>query len=741
MHPHRKSASCAAWLACIAAACIGMASVAQASHPGTVELSPLPLDRTQAVPSLAVLGLNSSILSDGSLAFLGGYDAADWSGVLKAQPLNADGSFHGVLWDAGGMLTDPVTTSPIGRTVLSASKDELDRVAGIAFESNARLDADETRLLMEPAPAFAADTLATRIDYLRGVRVQEGDGTMRVRQSLLGAIVHAQAVYVGRPSGRTSDTWPTHIHGVSVSAPELQPAAQRYAQFVEQQARRMPMLYVAANDGMLHAFQAPVPTCKTHDGTGGCTAYNSDTNAGKEAWAYVPRAVYGALGNLTRAQDFQFQPTVDATPVTRDVYFSQQDRHEWHTLLAGGVRLGGRGVYALDITHAAASEVWPKRTVKWEFDADAAPGTSAAGGAYQPADLGYTYGQPAIARLANGRWAVLMPSGYFPDCRKPDKPLRCEESEAQAPMYSALFVLDAQTGEVIAELKTPASIEGVTSYGLTTPVLGDYDNNQIDDVAFAGDLAGNLWRFDLSSPNPANWTVTLAYRPAVQGAQPITVMPRLFPDPATNRFVIVFGTGKYLGDADKSDTTMQSIYGIRDKRDSGGRPVTVTQDSLQAQTLSEAAVASPADPEASASMRSLTSNAVPITAGGWHIDLDLIAGERVIVTVAALFNTNTALVSTLVPHGDHPYGALMAIDAATGGARSILSVGGVSYAGALVETAQTAGTLPTIVRMGGGKLVLPGVKLKGGKDGLDLPLSLDSPLWRRRSWSVLTPDN
>lgn len=281
----------------------------------------------------------------------------------------------------------------------------------------------------------------------------------------------------------------------------------------------------------------------------------------------------------------------------------------------------------------------------------------------------------------------------------------------------------------------------MTSYGLTTPVLGDYDNDQIDDVAFAGDLAGNLWRFDLSAPNPAEWKATLAYQPTGQAAQPITVMPRLFPDPVTNRFIVVFGTGKYLGAGDKTDTTVQAVYGIRDKLDSKGQPAIITQDSLQTQTLSETTVADPAGSGDSASLRSLTSNPVPMTAGGWRIELKVIPGERVVATPTALFTTNTVLVSTLIPNGDSPYGSVLAIDAATGGARSIIAFGNASYAGAEVESPQLTGPLPVAMRLGGGKLILPGVKLKGGKGSLDLPLSLDSPLWRRRSWTVLTPDS
>ncbi|GLQ95139.1 pilus assembly protein [Dyella acidisoli] len=709
--------------------CTCIASAAQPSLAGTVELSAVPLDRSQAVPSLAVLGLNSGVLGSGSLAFQGGYDSADWSGVLQAVALNADGTSNRIIWDAGAQLTN---TSPASRTILSARRSGDGVVSGIAFEPSTSFDVEEEKGLMSPTPEQSIDTLEARVEYLRGGRVHELDGSMRTRTSLLGAIVHAQTVYVGYPGGNYLDAWPKN-------APEAAAGAQSYAQFVAQHAERKPFLYVAANDGMLHAFHAPVPLCNAEDKDSRCTTYNAGPNAGNEAWAFVPRAVYRNLGNLTRAHGFQFQPTVDATPVTRDVFFGERGRAEWHTLLIGGLRLGGRGVYALDITDpTSTSETFPERTVLWEFDADAPPGTSQTGDTYNPADLGYTYGQPAIARLANGRWAVLVPNGYFADCSKPDKPLRCEEAAGTPPDYSALFVLDAQTGAVIAELKTPG-IDGVHSYGLATPVLGDYDNDQIDDVAFAGDLAGNLWRFDFSSPKPSEWKVTLAYRPAEQSVQPITVMPRLMPDPVTNRFIVVFGTGKYVGSGDKADTTIQSIYGIRDEADSTGQPATVTPNSLATQTLIETTVTDPSG--SSATVRNITSNPVSIKAGGWRIDLNVRAGERVVATPTALFNTNTVLISTLIPNGDQPDGAVMAIDAATGAARSIVALGGTSYAGALVESPPTAiGTLPVAMQMGGGKLVLPGMKLKGGKGDLDLPLSLDSPLWRRRSWSVLTPD-
>ncbi|QRN52220.1 pilus assembly protein [Dyella caseinilytica] len=706
--------------------------------PGTVELSPLPLDRTQAVPSLAVLGLDGSVLSAGLLAFEGGYDPLDWSGVLQAVTLKADGTHDRLVWDAGTLLTDELVTPPNRRTILTAGLSAAGMITGMAFEPSSAFDASEKSGLMLPKPELVErDTLVARVNYLRGARSDERDGLMRVRGSLLGAVIHSQTVYVGYPTGRYTDNWPTRIHGVSVPAPEMAAGAESYARFVEKDADRMPVVYLGTNDGMLHAFHAPTLSC---DGTALGNTCIAPANSGKELWAYVPRAAYANLGNLTHASDFQFQPTVDATPVTRDVFFSEHGHHEWHTLLAGGLGFGGRGIYALDVTRPeAANEVFPGRTVLWEFDADTPPGISSTGDSYDPADLGYTYGQPAIARLANGRWAVLVPSGYFPDCSEPDKPSHCEKAAKQAQANSsALFVLDAQTGEVIRELRTASATRGADGYGLATPVLGDYNNNQIDDVAFAGDLAGNLWRFDLSAPNPAHWRVSLAYRPSAPYAQPITVMPRLFPDPATNRFIVVFGTGKYLGTGDKTvDIPVQSVYGIRDTIDKQGNPVTVTRDSLQAQILTQTI-------QADATLRSLTASALPLAAGGWHIDLDVMAGERVVSAPTALFNSGSVLVNTLIPAvdaGGMPQSAVIAIDAATGGQGNAVSVGGVSYAGGVVNQARTTGTLPMAATIGGGRLVFPGIGLKSQTGGLDIPLRLASPLWRRRSWYALNPDD
>ena len=704
------------------------------------QLSTILKNITARAAQPAVAAVNASVLTLGALSFNTGYSSVDWSGVLQGVTLNTDGTLASTVWDAGSILTN--STTPANRQILTAYKDSTGAIKGMAFRNNAAFDSTEQAGLNAPASSDTTnDTLANRVDYLRGVRTQEANGVMRQRNTLLGAIISSQAVYVSYPSSGYNSSWPA-------GSPEAGSSAQTYDDFVSSNANRAGTVYVGANDGMLHAFDASL-ICSAKDGSGNCISYGpgQSATAGQERWAYVPRAVYANLGNLTSRTNFNYQPTVDGTPVVRDVFFSD---NKWHTILVGGLRLGGRGVYALDVTDpTAVKESSASTSVLWEFDADLA----AVSGTGDPGNLGYTYGQPNIGRLANGKWVVLVPAGYYPDCSQSDKPANCTTFGAASNTYSSLFVLDAQTGAMITELKTPTTITGVTSFGLSSPVLGDYNNDQIDDVAFAGDLNGNLWRFDLSNSDPTKWSVTLAFQPATQGAQPITVMPRLFPDPATNRFIVVFGTGKYLGVGDNTSNgvAVQSVYGIRDKLGSDGvTPATITRSLLQSQTLSETTINDTSNANNGATLRSLTSNAVTASQGGWYFDLKTVsgstvtdAGERVVVTPAAIFSTNTAIISTLIPSSTDPcnptiQGSIMLIDATSGGAGSGVSMlGGQPYVGARTNNVRTSGTIPVTTTLGGGATILPGVTLTGKSKNPDQPFTGDSPVWRRRSWTIL----
>ena len=723
--------------------------------------------------------VNASVATVGALSFNIGSNT-DWSGVFQAVTLNLDGTIGSVQWDAGAKLD---ATPAASRNIYSVAYSGGVTSSFTFTAANAgSLDATEQTSLMTPASTGANDTLANRIAYLTGDQTHEADGTFRKRIHLLGAILHSQPVYVSYPSSGYYNNWPA-------GSPEIASGAQTYDSFVAAYAKRVGTVYVGANDGMLHAFNAPVPTC-----TGGTCTY--DSSSGKEDWAFVPRAVYANLGNLTSATNFQFRPTVDGAPVTRDVFFSDQ---KWHTILAGGVGVGGRGVYALDITGNAPPNTDTPATapnkVLWELDSDMTiPNTcvsrmgSVTSGTCSASDLGYTVPQPNIGRLANGKWVVLVPNGYFPDCSQPDIPTAdktsCAAIAAQAPKdassnpYSALFVLDAETGAVIAELKTPTNIAlkdnsgNVTSFGLATPVMGDYQGDQVDDVAFAGDLQGNLWRFDMKDPSPSNWTVTLVYQgkddgAGNQGLQSITTMPRLFPDPATNRFMVVFGTGKYIGAADNGNNAVQAMMGVRDISGTTFTQSDLTQDYLHETTAPATLPSGKPNPLAGATLRCVTGVAndtcdaatasqvklipAPGTTGGggWRIDLYTTAGsggpqndqgERVVVSPGAIFASNTVVFETLLtgatgsdPCNPSTKGAVMAFDAITGGPAGVSSLGGWPMVGARINNARTSGSLPLVSALGGGQVYLPGLTIAPGNS----PMSIDAPIWRRRSWQEI----
>lgn len=715
---------------------------------------------------------NASVAVLGALSFKKSYNTSNWQGTLEAVELKPDGQLGATKWDITAKLDTMAYTSrkiftPTFTSVTCSGHTSTGAVFNKGIQltgtSGSSLDCAQTKGLLSPAldATNANDTLKNRIEYLLGDETFAGN-LYRARDHRLGAVINSSPVYVSYPSAGYRNIWPV---GSPEATAEINGTG--YGKYIVDNAEREGTVYVGANDGMLHAFSAPAPVCDyTTDPTNPTCTYGS---GGDERWAYVPRAVYANLGNLTDAEDFVFRPTTDATPRTRDVYFGGK----WRTLLVGGVGLGGRGVYALDISD---QENFAATDVLWEFGADSAVsgGCISNSGSCKATDLGYTVPQPNIARLANGKWVVLVPNGYFPDCTMATVPTgeaetsakeRCKAIAAQAPSnYSALFVLDAQTGAMIAELKTPTSISGVTSYGLGSVVVGDYENDQIDDVAFAGDLMGNLWRFDLTDTNAANWKVTLVHKGkddgGKQGVQPITVMPRLFPDMRSSRFMVVFGTGKYLGPGDNdTDIPTQAIYGIQEQIDADGNPATASFAQLRKQTVTEHAGTGDLT---GATVRKLTDNALASNHQGWYIDLDAAdspsgkaAGERVVETPAAIFPTNVAIFRTLIPSNDNycdpsTKGAVMSVAAANGGSNGGLSsLGGNDLVGARVSYAATSGTVPIVQKLGGGGVYVPvdiegtgggGGGGGGGGSGPPLNLEVASPLWRRRSWSNVETD-
>jgi type IV pilus assembly protein PilY1 len=438
---------------------------------------------------------------------------------------------------------------------------------------------------------------ANLVAFLRGSRVHEDTAAdpsryYRQRKHVLGDIVGSEAVYVKRPIYNYADSG--------------------YAAYKSAKASRPATVYVGANDGMLHAF---------------------DADSGEERWAYVPSEVMPRLYKLAdKAYRTSHQFYVDSSPVIADVYFGGQ----WHTVLVGGLGKGGRGYYALDVTDPTA----PKAL--WEFSHDTAKGT----GYTTDANLGYTYGKASIGKLRDGTWTVIVPSGY--------------NNVSPGTGRGYLFVLNAQTGALVRTIDTGEGSTGTPS-GLAH-ISSWADSPEIDNTTarvYGGDLLGNVWRFDVNneigdSGYDAEKLATLLS--STGSVQPVTARPEL--GTVLGHPVVFVGTGRYLGVSDFADSSGQSIYAIKDKLTGTGygSPRDLT-GSFVRQTLTDQKC--PADStvcEPGQDVRLGSSNAMSFaTQDGWYVDLPK-SSERAntdprLVLGTLVFTTNVIASSACTAEG------------------------------------------------------------------------------------------
>ncbi|GIX31218.1 MAG: pilus biosynthesis protein [Porticoccaceae bacterium] len=558
--------------------------------------------------SYAPVTLNSGTIASDSAVFFTRFETATWSGHLIARPISTGGNCGDVprgelcppIWDAACTLTGgPCTTTgsgvaaiaPDARVILTRRAD--DRRA-VAFRYDA-LSGAQQALLRDPdgagpQPPGTADLGRAMVAYLRGARDGElaNGGMFRNRASVLGDTIASTPVYVGRPS--------RFYPGADLARfPEL----ASYDAFRARYLNREPVVYVGANDGMLHGFRA---------------------RDGREVLAYVPLAVFSNLPYYTMPA-YEHRNYVDGPLAENDVYFG----NAWHTVLVGGLGRGGQGYFALDITDPATfAEGRAASIALWEFTDEDDP------------DLGFSYGRPAIVRLADGRWAAIFGNGVNNNL---------DDGHASTTGNAVVFVVDIATGELIRKLDTGVGMaQDPTGGNRSNGILGVFpadleEGDYVVDRLYAADLFGNLWVFDLSSANPAQWRS--AYRagnapvPLYSArdpsgrAQSITAAPVAIRHPLGGALVL-FGTGRYLGLGDVDDTQTQTFYGIWDRLD--GEPVGSGRSRLLAQTVEAVAAAG------EFLVRRVSDNALtwddgrsPVGAEeklGWYMDLPE-RGERV----------------------------------------------------------------------------------------------------------------
>lgn len=597
--------------------------------------------------------VNSTILKAGSVQYQASFTAndtpyQDWTGDLRKTALDASTGLPSgaALWSAQTLLDTKVAGGgwSTARNIATWNPALNSGAGGGAPFQWASLNATQTAQLGNSAT----------LQYLRGDQSQElqNGGAFRNRSHILGDIVNSTPQYVGAPA-----------------AFYFSPG---YFSFVTANAARPAMLYVGANDGMLHAFQA---------------------SSGQEQFAFVPNAVFAKLNQLSAPlynQGHQF--FVDASPQAGDVQFSDAS---WHTLLVGGENAGGRSIYALDVTTPSSliTESAVASAVLWEFS---------------DANMGYSYGAPAIAPVnASPQFAVFFGNGY--------------NSPNQTPW---LYAVNPQTGQKIAGIDlcaavavaVPSACNSALPNGLSSVAAqssGGPVGSPVTQV-YAGDLQGNLWAVDVANANPAAWTVRLLFqaRDPLGNPQAITTAPVVtlnpnYPSQAGN--FVMFGTGQFLVAADLASTQTQTAYGVWDK----GGTTPYARAGLQQQTLSLVTAAVSGFPQ---DILTDTNNVVNFSSKvGWYDDLAS-GGQRFMTNpyllngmFIASLNTPPASACTVVPNA-----MLLEVSYASGGApaQPILDANGD---GVFSSLDQYGGKNPVGIAIGKGYASSPTILAPAGQ--------------------------
>lgn len=521
-----------------------------------------------------------------------------WKGFVTADKVKPDGTTMPDPGWGGQTTADKLDAMSVSSRLVLSWSDKWDSTkykGGVPF----KWASDESNLstaqkLWLQKNVGGTDEGATkgqqRLDYIRGERSLEGSESsgytaakpFRERQSRQGDIINSDVWYTGVPAGDS--------------------LLKGYTTFVRGNKSRPGMLYVGGNDGMLHGFAAA---------------------DGSEKIAYVPRGVIPTLNLLTDPQyNNKHKYYVDGSPMTGDIDLGlgTQDPDDpsydpgytpnWRTMLVGTLGLGGKGYFVLDVTNPTATtppsgapgftEANASQLVRLDRTrgaTEAAPNCGTMTGAEKTAclqivdedkDIGFITARPVkddndamrstqITRLNNNRWAVVMGNGY--------------NSTNQRPVLLVQYLDGAKELLRLPATNEAAGTGNANDNGLAAPRLVDINGDSRPDVVYAGDNLGNLWKFDLTSHNPANWKVAFGGSPlytargpaALNGAtrpkvQPISAAPTVR---ANDRFkmvgsgasakrvrvggmMVAFGTGRNVSKTDPESVDVQTIYSVLD---------------------------------------------------------------------------------------------------------------------------------------------------------------------------------
>ena len=507
--------------------------------------------------SASAISADSTQAADTQFLYRAGFSSGDWGGTLQGYAFT-NLNIGAIQFDAGCLLTggdcestgqqDLVAQSPNNRRIITSSGVSIDNngvntTTGIPFQGSSLTPAQIA--LLDPTPnAPQADVIG---DYIRGERSNEEQygGTFRDRENVLGDIINSSPALVVTPQkiypnrGNWEDRW-NNLSGLELTENSVIPDDTNSFGVFSSQASitgREGIVYIGANDGMLHAF----------NGT-----------TGVEEFAYIPSVLIPKL-NLLTDPDYSHEFYVDGTANVSEAYFSTENA--WHTVLTGHLRSGGRMVYALDVTaepQASDDEDDISNQLLWE---------------YNHPNLGYGYSKPQVARLHNGEWAAIFGNGYNSH--------QADANGVSGSGTASIFIVNIESGDLIRQIDTGnggSTTNSTNGIGSITTV--DADGDFIADFIYGGDLNGNMWKFNLTSIDENDWTVAhtnsdgdpepffTAISPTGD-AQSITEKPSIINVVANGEDVgvmVIFGTGKYLEEADNFDTdVVNSFYGVWDR--------------------------------------------------------------------------------------------------------------------------------------------------------------------------------
>lgn len=474
--------------------------------------------------SASAVATNSTRVDGERLVYQARFDSRQWSGQVLAFKMDAngdvitlqsDGKTSAAVWDTDTRVVFP--GNHLTRKVYTYNNTSN---VGVEFLW-ANLSSTQQTLFK----GTDTDTLAQdKIKWLRGDRSKEGSD-FRERASLIGDIVNSDPAYAGQQKYSWYRLPVTYKSDGTVDTDAY--GATTYRDYVANKkapTARVPMLLVGANDGMLHVL-------------------NGDT--GSELFSYVPRGVLNRLGQVPNpdyTSGGKHIYTMDGSVFVGDVYDASHSTQKWRTYAVATLGAGGKGVFVLDITDIDkdGNGFDPAKHVILDWTEAELP------------DMGNVLSRPIIAPMKDGNWYVIFGNG-------PENTLG----------KSQLILINLSTKTAITK-----EVSG-SSGGLMAPALLP-NQDMLIEFAYAGDLSGNIWKFDLSDKLTSKWEVAYGGDPFVtlrdkdDKLQPITSAPTLglrFANGSVPSATMVYvGTGRYLYNSDnvpKSD--VQSFYGLADE--------------------------------------------------------------------------------------------------------------------------------------------------------------------------------